>query len=78
MNNAVVYNGVSLFNSLAGAQAKIPVIERGGNTVLGIAELRIPLDSGIEIEKTLGRGHFTVTGSPEEILSFWSLTIFKP
>jgi hypothetical protein len=39
---------------------------------LGIAELRVPAGArGIEVAKTLGPGHYTMTGAPEAISSHW-------
>jgi hypothetical protein len=64
-----------MFDSLASAAAKVPILQRGGKTVLGIAEVRIPAGAaGVTVTKTLGAGHYTVTGAPGVLRSFWNFS----
>jgi RHS repeat-associated protein len=73
--NSVIHEGLSMFDSLARAAAKVPVLERGGKAVLGIAEVRIPAGAAdVAVAKTLGAGHFTVTGAPSAVQSYWKLS----
>ena len=76
--NPSIHNGLSMFDSLEGAAAKVPVIERGGGTVLGIGEVRIPAGAvDVSVAKTLGAGHYTVTGAPSTVQGFWSFSWIK-
>lgn len=71
--NELEHQGVSTFDTLEGATSKIPVLERGGKTVYGVAELRIPKDaSGVTIQKTLGKGYYTLTGDPSNLSKYWT------
>ncbi|MFT3841801.1 MAG: RHS repeat-associated core domain-containing protein [Myxococcaceae bacterium] len=72
LKNPAIHRGISTFNSLEKAVEKIPVLERGGHTVYGVAELRIPASAiDVSVAKTLGPGHYTVTGAAEEIMAYW-------
>ena len=72
--NPALHQGLSMFDSVEGAAAKVPVLERGGHRVLGIAEVRIP-SGAAGVDKTLGPGHYTVTGGEETLQGFWNYTI---
>ena len=75
VTNPLIHNGLSMFDSLEGAAAKVPIIERGGGTVLGIGEVRIPAGAAdVSITKTLGAGHYTVTGAPGAVQGYWNFS----
>ncbi len=78
VKDAAIHAGLSMFDSIVGAAAKVPSIERFGRKVLAIAEVRIPAGAeGVTVAKTLGRGHYTVTGAPGTVSSFWSVSWLK-
>jgi hypothetical protein len=62
----VLYRGISLFDSVAELDARR---ERAPLPPL-IVELAIPDGAPVEIHKTLGRGHWTVVGDPDLLLSY--------
>jgi hypothetical protein len=81
MGNPIIYNGLSTFDTLEAAQdvanTKIaPALARRGRKVLGYAKLHIPSDTpGVNVTKTLGPGHYTVTGGYEAIEPLWFSSI---
>ena len=78
IGNALIHQGISMFNSLEKAMSRIPLLERGGKSVLGVAQVVIPHSApGISIVKTLGAGHYTVTGNPATITGYWLFTILR-
>ena len=43
--------------------------------MLGIAEVRIPAGAAnVTVTKTLGPGHYTVTGAPSAVQSYWNFS----
>ena len=73
--NRAIHNGISMWDSLERAVAKIPVLERAGKRVYGIGEF--VRGEGMTVEKTFGAGHYTVTGSTDKFLEFWIQSWFK-
>ena len=74
----LIHKGLSMFNSLEKAVAKIPVLERGGHTVYGIAEIRIPAGAAdVTVIKTLGAGHYTVVAEPATLIKYWVQSILR-
>ena len=59
-----------MFDTLEGAASRVPILERGGKTVHGVGEF-VP-GPGISVDKTLGPGHYTVSGSVEDLSSYWT------
>jgi len=54
---------------------QVRTIERGGGSVLGIAGVRIPAGAAdVSIAKTLGAGHYTVTGAPGAVQGYWNFS----
>ena len=77
VTNSLLYDGLSMFDSLGRAAGKVPILERGGKSVLGIAEVRIPAGAAdVAVTKTLGAGHYTVTGTPGAIQGYWFTSLF--
>lgn len=70
-----IHSGLSMFDTLEGAVAKIEVLERGGRRVYGLAEF-VP-GPGVTVRKTLGRGHYTVSGSPRALMASWARSYFR-
>jgi len=64
-----LYKGVSMFDTLEGAASRVPILEKHGHAVRGIAEV-VP-GPELTIEKTLGTGHYTVTGSVADTVQSW-------
>ena len=58
-----------MFNSLEAAAVKVPILQRGGKTVLGIGEFAP--GPGVTVQKTLGPGHFTVSGAVPDLMKSW-------
>jgi len=78
LTNALLHRGISVFDTLEGAASRVGILQRAGLDVLGIGELRIPAGAAdVDVAKTLGRGHFTLTGSPETIQSYWFFSWFR-
>jgi len=67
-----IHTGLSMFDSLDAAAAKIHVLrDRGGRTVLGIGEFTP--GPGVHVKKTLrDPSHYTVTATVEELLKSWT------
>ena len=76
VGNALLHEGISVFSTPAQAAKRIAAIEAGsGVKVLGIAELDITEGAGITVTKTLGRGHYTLTGDAARIAETWQASI---
>jgi hypothetical protein len=73
--NPALHQGLSMFDTMQGAVSRVSMLQRGGKTVYGIGEFSIPGGApGVSVQKTLGPGHYTVTGAPGEIMQFWDVS----
>jgi hypothetical protein len=64
-----------MFDTLERAASRVPILQRGGKTVYGIGEF-VP-GAGVSVQKTLGRGHYTVTGTPFNLMQSWASSWFR-
>ena len=69
-----LYAGISVYAKLTQARRTVRRYPRLGAAV---AELRIPEDAPVAIQRTLGPGHYTLTGDASLLLSYvtavWSV-----
>ena len=73
--NPAIHGGLSMFGSLEGAAAKVPILQRGGKTVLGIGEFTP--GPGVTVQKTLGPGHYTVSGTTPDLMQSWVQSVIR-
>jgi hypothetical protein len=78
IGNAGLHQGISMFDTVAGAASRVPGLERAGRTVYGIAEMTITRGAGIGMTRTLGQGHYTVSGEASRILGSWTMSLLRP
>ena len=60
-----IHKGISVFDTFAAAAARTRAFDLGNF----IAELQLDAGTSITFEKTLGPGHYTLTGDPQELLN---------
>ena len=58
-----LWSGISVFTTLTQARRMARRVPS-----LGVAELHIPDDPGVHVERTLGRGHYTLWGDADRLL----------
>ena len=75
--NELIYNGISMFDTIKGAISRMPVLERGGKTVYGIGRFLLKSDDAITVTKTLGPGHYTINGEVRDLMSRWVDSIIE-
>lgn len=77
--NPGLHQGLSMFDTVEGAASRIPLLEKGGNKVLGIGRFEFAEGvGGVRIDKTMGRGHYTVTGTPSTLERHWTFSLLPP
>ncbi len=73
--NSLLHNGLSMFDNLQGAMRVAKVLKKAGKTVFGFAE--VEPGPGLTATKTLGKGHYTVSGSMADLMSSWTKSLLK-
>jgi len=78
IGNTLIHEGISMFDSIGAAASRVPILERAGKTVYGIAEMSIREGAGVSVTRTLGAGHYTVSGEASKIVSSWTVSMLRP